>query len=85
MKRIYRSSGGPPFESTARIRSLIVLVLWPYVRDKLEKWHEIWLDKIRVASVRTTDLRMKLARIFVRLWPTIKALLTFTTTILQLL
>ncbi|KAL6725105.1 hypothetical protein Aduo_019920 [Ancylostoma duodenale] len=99
MKRIYRSSGAPPFESTARIRSLIVLVLWPYVRDKLEKWHDIWLDKIRVASVRTTvglamlilntfnlkDLRMKLARIFVRLWPTVKALLIFTTTILQLL
>ncbi|RCN33638.1 hypothetical protein ANCCAN_20535 [Ancylostoma caninum] len=28
---------------------------------------------------------MKLVRIFIRLWPTVKALLTFTTTILQLL
>ncbi|KAK6759657.1 hypothetical protein RB195_021314 [Necator americanus] len=84
MKRIYQSSGSLPHEFNARIRSLIVLVLWPYVRDKLDKWHDIWIDKIRFATMRTNDLRMKLGRIFVRFWPLIKALLTFTTTVLQL-
>ncbi|VDK50076.1 unnamed protein product [Cylicostephanus goldi] len=85
MKRIVNSTGAPPVGSSDRFRSLIVLVLWPYVRDKFDKWHETGIDRVRAARVTTADIRIKVARLFVRLWPIIKSLLTFATMLLQLL
>lgn len=84
MKRIFRSTGKPPIETGARIRSIMLLVLWPYVRDKFEKWHVEWSERVRYSSTATKDLRVMLAKIFVRVWPWIKRVLTIVTTILQL-
>ncbi|WKY15418.1 hypothetical protein Q1695_000694 [Nippostrongylus brasiliensis] len=84
MKRIFRSTGKSPTEFSARIRSLMLLVLWPYIRDKFEKWHTEWSDRLRYTSAASKDLRVRLGRIFVRLWPWVKRLLTIATTILQL-
>ncbi|KHJ87300.1 Pex2 / Pex12 amino terminal region [Oesophagostomum dentatum] len=39
----------------------------------------------RIRSLMVLDLRIRLARLFVRFWPMLKSLLTFATTVLQLL
>ncbi|KAJ1364344.1 hypothetical protein KIN20_024426 [Parelaphostrongylus tenuis] len=84
MKRIFSSTGKPPTDLNSRIRSLVFIVLWPYVRDKLEKWHSILTERTRYASATTKNLRIKLAQIFIRVWPILKASISLATTVFQL-
>uniref|UniRef100_A0A0K0D596 Pex2_Pex12 domain-containing protein n=1 Tax=Angiostrongylus cantonensis TaxID=6313 RepID=A0A0K0D596_ANGCA len=80
MKRIFCSTGKPPSDFNPRMRSLVFLVLWPYIRDKLDKWHPILVERMRYAS----NIRNKFARVFVRVWPFLKGSISFATAVLQL-
>ncbi|KAK6047128.1 Pex2 / Pex12 amino terminal region [Cooperia oncophora] len=53
MKRIYLATGKSPIDFRSRIRNLMLLVLWPYVRDKFDKWHMEWTDRLWYAPAMT--------------------------------
>ncbi|KAK6035545.1 hypothetical protein COOONC_26950 [Cooperia oncophora] len=43
-----------------------------------------WTDRLRYAPAMTRDLRIRLGKIFLRVWPWLKRMLTLATTILHL-
>lgn len=84
MKRIFCATGRPPVKYWARMRSLVLIVIWPYVCDKLDAWHPVLLDRLRYAPNGTRNIRVRMTRIFVRVWPWIKTTMMFATAVLQL-
>ncbi|XGW35621.1 hypothetical protein V3C99_019097 [Haemonchus contortus] len=84
MKRICFKTGTSPGEFSSRVRNLMLLVLWPYVRDKFDKLYEDLLDRLQYTSAANKNLRVRLGKIFLRLWPGVKGMLTFAATILQI-
>ncbi|CAD6189265.1 unnamed protein product [Caenorhabditis auriculariae] len=78
-------TGLPPSMGREKLASLIVLVLWPYVENKMNTLHERLkesYERRRWADIRNTKEKMK--KFFVTAWPLLKTLLKGIKTIMQL-
>ncbi|CAI5456132.1 unnamed protein product [Caenorhabditis angaria] len=85
MKRVHTKTGKSPIDGRERVMSLITLVGWPYVEDKLNKLY----DRLKeVYEIRTwasiKDIPSKLKKLFVIIWPYIKSCIKAIKSALQL-
>lgn len=84
IKRIVSATGSIPSQGIARIRSLIILVIWPYIKGKLDKLHQILSIRLHFTPRREGEpFQVKLARYFLAIYPWIKAALNIWTFALQ--
>uniref|UniRef100_A0A8R1HVV4 Peroxisome assembly protein 12 n=1 Tax=Caenorhabditis japonica TaxID=281687 RepID=A0A8R1HVV4_CAEJA len=85
MKRVATSTGIPPNDGRQRVLSLITLVGWPYVEDKLNKLYDRLKEVYEIRSwASTRDIRSRCQKIFVILWPYIRTILKAIKSALQL-
>ncbi|VDK48041.1 unnamed protein product [Anisakis simplex] len=86
IKRIALSTGSIPSRGFARLRSLIIIVIWPYIKDKLDQLHDQVSLYFRVlpANYANTSSKLKAAQYFHRIYPWLKLLMSGVTYMLQL-
>ncbi|CAJ0583546.1 unnamed protein product, partial [Mesorhabditis spiculigera] len=85
MKRIFQKTGTMPMAGLSKIRSLFILVLWPYLRDKMDQLHDDL--KVRLAymsqAAKDSNLKLRLANLFVKYYPWLKTIISTATVLLQ--
>ncbi|EFO89949.1 CRE-PRX-12 protein [Caenorhabditis remanei] len=85
MKRVFTKTGSPPNDSRERILSLLTLVGWPYVEDKLNQLHDRLKEVYEIRSWASIhDIKSKCQKMFVVIWPYIKTIIKAVKSVLQL-
>uniref|UniRef100_F1LB52 Peroxisome assembly protein 12 n=1 Tax=Ascaris suum TaxID=6253 RepID=F1LB52_ASCSU len=84
IKRIAYSTGSIPSQGLPRIKSLLVLVLWPYLKDKLDNLYERISFYLHLLPLRRDEpLRLRIARLFHSAYPWLKWMFNAWTFMLQ--
>uniref|UniRef100_A0A914EFL5 Peroxisome assembly protein 12 n=1 Tax=Acrobeloides nanus TaxID=290746 RepID=A0A914EFL5_9BILA len=77
MKRVLFSTNKMPSTFKERVPSIIILVIWPYIREKMENLQK----KLEGTSIRTQSI---FTRLFLKFYPSLKTLISVATVIFQL-
>ncbi|VDN08081.1 unnamed protein product [Thelazia callipaeda] len=80
MKRVINGSCQSASTGLPKLRSLFMLVVWPYILKKIEKFHSF----LSTCSAASFSQRILLLRIIVNCYPWIKALFSTWTFILKI-
>ncbi|CAJ0955217.1 unnamed protein product, partial [Mesorhabditis belari] len=84
MKRIFQATGEMPMKGWTKLRSIFILVIWPYLRDKLDKLHDDLKLRLSYIGNANQDFKVKLAKVFVKYYPWFKSIIGALTVFLQI-
>lgn len=86
LKRVSTKTNEMPRDGREKAASIITLVLWPYVENKINKIHDRLKEIYENRSWNSIhDSKSKAQKLFVVFWPYLKTILTGVKTILQIL
>ncbi|KAF8383762.1 prx-12 [Pristionchus pacificus] len=85
MKRVVMTSHRFAALGGTRLRSILLLVAWPYFKGKLEALHERITEQLQYLTPRSDEpVGLKLKRIFLKLWPWLKTIFSALGFLMQL-
>ncbi|GMT03407.1 hypothetical protein PENTCL1PPCAC_25581 [Pristionchus entomophagus] len=85
MKRVIMTSNRFASLGGTRLRSILLLVAWPYFKGKLEALHERITEQLQYLTPRSDEpVSLKLKRIFLKLWPWLKTIFSALGFLMQL-